>query len=55
MYYCKLYRNGALMVKFDRSDVQDMLEPGDAVEVTVSGELTEGTPFESTDTIRVIN
>ncbi len=43
-----------LMVKFDRSDVQDMLEPGDEVEVTVSGELTDGTPFEGTDTIRVL-
>ena len=43
-----------LMVKFDRSNVQDMLEPGDEVEVTVSGQLTDGTTFEGTDTIRVI-
>ncbi len=37
------------MVKFNRSDVQDMLEPGDEVEVTVSGELTDTTPFEGID------
>ncbi len=43
-----------LMVKFDRSDVQSILEPGDEVEVTVSGQLINGTPFEGTDTIRVI-
>ena len=43
-----------LMVKFDRSDVQDVLDPGDEVEVTVSGQLTDGTSFEGTDTIRVI-
>ena len=43
-----------LMVKFDRSDVQDVLEPGNEVEVTVSGQLTDGTTFEGTDTIRVI-
>ncbi len=48
-------QDGALMVKFNRSDVQDMLEPGDDVEVTVSGELTNGTPFEGTDMIKVIN
>ena len=43
-----------LMVKFDRSNAQDMLEPGDEVELTVSGQLTDGTTFEGTDTIRVI-
>jgi hypothetical protein len=47
-------QDGVLMVKFDRSDVQDMLDPGDEVEITVSGELTDGTPFEGSDTIKVI-
>ena len=44
-----------LMVKFDRSDIQDAVDPGDEVELTVSGKLTGGTPFEGTDTIRVID
>jgi len=42
------------MAKFSRSEVQDILEPNEAVELTVSGELTDGTEFEGTDTIRVI-
>ena len=43
-----------LMIKFDRSIVQGILEPGDEVEITVSGQLTDDTPFKGTDTIRVI-
>jgi len=43
-----------LMVKFDRAAVQSILDAGDEVEVTVSGELTDSTLFEGTDTIRVI-
>jgi hypothetical protein len=44
-----------LMVKFDRSAVQKILEVAESVEVTVTGNLTDGTPFEGRDTIRVIN
>lgn len=44
-----------LMVKFDRARVQNLLSPGDEVELTVTGELTDGTPFSGSDTIRVID
>jgi len=43
------------MVKFDRASVQDILEPGDEVEVIVTGGLAGGTSFGGTDTIRVID
>jgi hypothetical protein len=43
-----------LMVKFDRSDVEDMLSPG-TYNLKVTGELTGGTSFEGySDEIRVI-
>jgi hypothetical protein len=44
-----------LMVKFDREAVQEILQAGDEVEITVTGELEDETPFEGSDTIRVID
>ena len=44
-----------LMVKFSRSDVQGVLDPGDAVEITITGEFFDGLPFEGSDIIRVVN
>lgn len=44
-----------LMVKFDRSAVQEILEVGDEVVIKITGDLTDGIPFEGSDTIRVID
>ena len=43
-----------LMVKFSRSAVQGLLGAADEAELTVTGELSDGTLFEGTDTIRVV-
>jgi parallel beta-helix repeat protein len=41
------------IAKFNREDVQPILEVGD-IELTITGRLTDGTPFEAADTIKVI-
>ena len=43
-----------LMVKFDRVAVQEILDPGDGVEITITGQI-DGTDFVGTDTIKVID
>jgi probable HAF family extracellular repeat protein len=43
-----------LTVRFIRSEVQQILEPGEML-LSVRGSLVDGTPFEGTDTIRVID
>ncbi len=48
-------QDAMLMVKFDRSEVQAILEPSEEVEITVTGELYDDTPFEGSDTIKVID
>jgi len=42
------------IIKFDRSDVQAILEVG-YIELTVTGQLTDGTLFEAKDTIEVVD
>lgn len=46
--------NDTLIVKFKTQDLQDV-EPGEEVELTVSGELKDGSIFKGTDIVRVIN
>ncbi len=53
-------QDGTLVVKFDRQEVVTYLDdvlgitPPADVELSVSGELTDSTPFEGSDTIRII-
>ena len=43
-----------LMVTFNRTVVQDILEISENVEIIISGMLVDGTQFEGTDVIRVV-
>ena len=41
--------------KFDRSELEDQIgAPNEALELTLTGELSDGTPLTGSDTIRVI-
>jgi len=42
-----------LMLKFDRQAIQGNLSPGN-VKITITGQMTDGTNFEGSDTVRVI-
>ncbi|MFH1723341.1 MAG: carboxypeptidase-like regulatory domain-containing protein [Elusimicrobiota bacterium] len=48
------YEDGVLTVKFERAALADMLQAGDSVELTVTGDITGGPAFEGSDIIRVI-
>ena len=43
-----------LMVKFNRSAVQAILEVGEEESIVITGQLTDGTAFGGSDGIRVI-
>ena len=43
-----------VMLRFDREDVQTILNPGN-VEIKITGSFTDGTPFEGTGVVSVIN
>ncbi|CAD6493704.1 MAG: Outer membrane protein assembly factor BamB [Candidatus Argoarchaeum ethanivorans] len=45
--------SGTLVIKFDRADLVGV-PAGNAVRLSVTGELTDGTRFEGSDTVRVI-
>ena len=46
-------RDGQLICKFDRQELQELVS-GEAVELTLTGQLSDGMPFEAADTIAVI-
>jgi hypothetical protein len=43
------------MLKFDRSEVRYLLDTGNSVPLTITGRLQDGTEFEGSDMIRVID
>jgi hypothetical protein len=38
-----------IIAEFDNKELVDILETGDAVKITLTGELTDGTPFTATN------
>jgi len=52
--FCLTEDEQIAVARFARSDAQAILEVGD-VELTITGQLTDGTQFEASDTIKVID
>ena len=54
--WTKVYEGSQkIKMKFDRAAVEELLEPSQAVKVTVSGTMNDGTLFEGSDTIKVLD
>jgi hypothetical protein len=56
--WCKINQQAqTILVKFDRSEIQDMLSgvTENPVVLSVTGQLIDGTVFEGTDTITIVN
>ncbi|MHC4266160.1 MAG: TolB family protein [Planctomycetota bacterium] len=48
-------RSSKLTLKFKGADVKALLTPAPQVEIILTGQLKDGTPFEASDIIKVIN
>ena len=51
----KVLASDQIQLKYSRSAVHELLEIGPSVEVAVSGELNNGTMFEATDHVKVMD
>ncbi len=49
------YQGDILMLKFNRQELQPLLQVGDSVEIKIGGKWKDGESFETYDYIRVIN
>jgi len=49
------YQDDILMLKFNRQELQSLLQVGDSIEIKIGGKWKDGESFEAYDYIRVIN
>ena len=49
-----VYQGGILMLKFNRQELQSLLQVGDSIEIKIGGKWKDGESFEAYDYIRVI-
>ncbi len=49
------YQGDILMLKFNRQELQSLLQVGDSIEINIGGKWKDGESFEAYDHIRVIN